>query len=444
MGVAYLFLVKKLIQSRQYTPITIVLIGLMIRLMFLESTPVYEDDFYRYFWDAELSSQGQNPYASAPIEAMPSPFDAHQSHEPGYLDRVTYPSIRTIYPPLTQVFFAIAHWISPADLMVWRLILLTVDCIGLGVLVLLLRELGKDISLIGIYWLNPLLIIETMGAAHMDVLLIPFLTGAALLFIRKQHGLSGVLLACAVGIKLWPLLLAPLLFRPLIHHPSRLFLVALPFLVLSGLFIAPQILTGLDYQSGIVSYAVSWNTNAFVYPLVNGFFNLILGADRTGVFDPNILSRISVMFVVLGVLYYFLRKPESSAEEFIWSILMTTTVLLLFSPTGYPWYYIWLLPWLCCLPYKPVLLLTATLPLYYLRYLLEAKGLSAFFNEIVVVVEFLPSLVLAGYCFVISRSKSRSHSGSNYGKLHSSLLSRDENTLLSRRPVKTNSEIEPK
>ncbi|MBL4679153.1 MAG: DUF2029 domain-containing protein [Pseudomonadales bacterium] len=405
IGVAYLFFVNKLIVCQPYKPITIILIGLVLRIIFLDSTPVYEDDFYRYFWDAELSTQGINPYSSAPIDAMPSPFDLDKLYQVDYLDRVAYPTIRTIYPPLTQTVFAIAHWISPADLTTWRLILLMVDCIAVGILALLLRELGKDTSLIGIYWLNPLLIIETIGAAHMDVLLIPFLTGSALLYIRKQQTYSGVLLACAVGIKLWPILLPPLLFRSFISSPKQLFKTAWPFLVLCVLFLAPQLLTRLDYDAGVVSYALTWNTNAFIYPLINSFFGLILGADRTGIFDPNLVSRLLVIFVVVSVLIHIVKKPESAPEDIVWRMLMVTAVLLMFSPTGYPWYYLWLLPWLSCIPYKPILLLTATLPLYYLRYLFEIKGLLPFFNGIIVMVEFIPSLLLAAYCYLRLKGK---------------------------------------
>ena len=81
--------------------------------------------------------------------------------------------------------------------------------------------------------------------------------------------------------------------------------------------------------------------------------------------------------------------------------------LFLISPTQFPWYYTWLLPFLAVVPkfslvlltlqlslYFSLLLLTSLLPLYYLRFYLEPRGLMDIFNNYVVWIEFVPVWVL--------------------------------------------------
>jgi hypothetical protein len=92
----------------------------------------------------------------------------------GFVERVPYPDIQTIYPPVTQLFFFIHHVLAPWDLDVWRAMLL-IDAPTLLLLLKLLTALKKSRALVMIYGLNPLLITETMNAGHMDVLLLPFL-----------------------------------------------------------------------------------------------------------------------------------------------------------------------------------------------------------------------------------------------------------------------------
>ena len=44
----------------------IIAVGLVLRLSLLTSTPMLEDDFYRYLWDGAVTANGFNPYSHAP------------------------------------------------------------------------------------------------------------------------------------------------------------------------------------------------------------------------------------------------------------------------------------------------------------------------------------------------------------------------------------------
>ena len=64
------------------------------------------------------------------------------------------------------------------------------------------------------------------------------------------------------------------------------------------------------------------------------------------------------------------------------------------GPTQFPWYFLWMLPFLVVVPRFSLLLLTSMLPLYYLRYYLEPMGRLDIFNDYVVWVEFVPVWIL--------------------------------------------------
>ncbi|MEL6416377.1 MAG: hypothetical protein AAFQ15_15695, partial [Pseudomonadota bacterium] len=195
--------------------IFIFLIGLVARGAMFFSTPVLEDDSYRYLWDGAVTAQAIDPYKFAPSDAVALPlFNLDEStSKPGDIaaletlaaensdvhERINYPYVATIYPPLTQAAFTIAHWITPFDLMGWRLVLLIVDVLAFVLLVKALQAYGRSASWSALYWWNPIVILQGFGAGHMDLLIVPFLL-AALLFAKQSRPTWATLsLAGAVG-----------------------------------------------------------------------------------------------------------------------------------------------------------------------------------------------------------------------------------------------------
>jgi hypothetical protein len=70
------------------------------------------------------------------------------------------------------------------------------------------------------------------------------------------------------------------------------------------------------------------------------------------------------------------------------------SAFFLLSPTQFPWYYLWLVPFLALSPRASMLSLTATLPLYYLRFHFEYRGNVAPFDNGIVWLEFAPAFIL--------------------------------------------------
>lgn len=391
--------------------------GLLLRLLFIPSTPIWEDDFYRYFFDGALVSEGINPYQYAPIDAFEKPaIDGAEAlgiapvsippapelsflQNEVLLDRVAYPHIKTIYPPVTQAFFALSHWLGAFNVTVWRLLLIFVELISFALLLILLKQLNKPLSLVSIYWLSPLIITETINAAHMDALLVPFLVATLILSNRKKAVLSGLSLAFAVGIKLWPVMLAPILFRPYFNSLTTLLKNSAPFALLTVVLLLPQFISAFDHQAGVANYAQYWQTNSFVFMWLEKVLAWLSNYDFMPFFDASLISRLLVALIIMTATIKLMIKPWKSGEELVSRWLVIIATLFLLSPTGYPWYAVWFMPLLVIKPNKALLLLTACLPLYDLRYPLEALGKQPIFDVIVVTAEFLPCLFLLGIAY---------------------------------------------
>jgi hypothetical protein len=394
-GAAWLLAVwsaRRIADSRRLL-VWIVFLGAVLRgLMFL-STPILEDDFYRYLWDGGVTARGMNPYSHAPSE--PGPALAELREEAGVVAaRVNYPELRTIYPPVAQAFFTLAHAMGPWSLGAWRFVLLAADIAVLGLLMALLRALRLPLVLIVIYWWNPLVIKETFNAAHVDLLAVPFALGALLLAIRRRTVLAASVLALGVGVKLWPILLLPVVLRPVLAERRKVVSAALVFSGMLALMSAPVLLAGFDETSGALQYLRRWEMNDALFMSVRAVARWALGAIGCDVRQTPLVARGLVALILAVFAVRVLLPPVKSGLDLCGRGLLLLAALFLLSPAQFPWYTIMFIPLLALRPRWSLLLLIALLPLYYLRFYFVAQGNVALFDYGVVWVEYVPVWLL--------------------------------------------------
>jgi hypothetical protein len=359
------------------------------------SEPMLETDFYRYLWDGGVVAAGENPYR--PIPARISGGSGRLSdlgRDSGIvLQRVNHPELRTIYPPVAQGFFALSHFIAPWNLTAWRGVLLVADVATFVLLLLVLAraDLPRAYSLI--YWLNPIVLKEIHNAAHMDILLAPFVLGALLLAHRGRLYTALTCVAFATGIKLWPILLLPLILRAGTTSWIRATGPVLLYATIVGLMLVPVFLAGLDSTSGFTAYAGRWEMN-------NGPSLILIAMGRWfetfGLlpFSARAFSSgLSILIIGAGVLVA-IRRPVTGIEDLAVRFLLVVALLFLLSPTQFPWYAVWFLPLLAIRPNPALLLYALTLPLYYLRFRYVEAGLMGWFDNVIVWLEHGPVLVL--------------------------------------------------
>ncbi|RJX34986.1 MAG: DUF2029 domain-containing protein [Desulfarculus sp.] len=372
----------------------LLLLGLGLRLAMFAGPPMLENDHYRFLWDGAVTAQGLNPYRYPPGQAQQDPaappeLGALARQAPRVLERINYPHLRSLYPPVCQAAFALAHWLNPWSLLAWRLVLLAADALSLLLLWRLLRRLGLPLAGLAVYWWNPLLVKEVYNSGHLEVLIFPFLLGALLLALTGRRVWAAGVLGLALGVKLWPGLLLPLLLRPLLARPARLAAALVLFGGVSAALLWTLLAAGLDEESGLVAYAGRWQMNDSAFMLLSAGLGWLLGLAGAAGWGPALARGLTAAAVLAWALWLAWRDEAGPADLPRRALLLVAGLFLL-SPTQFPWYYLWLLPLLALWPLAPLLWLTALLPLYYLRFWLAARGQAAFYDHWLVWIIYLP------------------------------------------------------
>jgi len=392
------FNIKK-IQDSKYWLWAVICIGLCSRLILIPSQPVLEDDYYRYLWDGAVTVNGCNPYKYSPLDAMEQtntelPNVLYQiSNESGeIIKNINHPHIRTIYPVLAQVVFAASYVTSPWKVLGWKVWLLVFEIMLLIFLFKSLAHLKLPLIFISFYWLNPIVIHEFFNAAHMDLLALLFVTIAMYLHIKNKPKYAIIILALAVGFKIWPIVLLPLLLRNLLNDKRKLLSYTVLFIAIVLILFIPVLFSGLDESLGFIIYANKWVNNAAFYDIFKWLIQQITIVLSISVDCFSCITRWGIVFLFLITIYFLVRKIPKDEIHFFKKALLIVAVLYLISPTQFPWYYTWIVPFLAIRPMVSLLLYPLFLPLYQLTYLYDY---IIYFEHMPILILFL--LELKGY-----------------------------------------------
>ncbi len=386
-------------QGAEHTPLTLMFIfAVLFRLVLLFSEPIQEDDFYRYLWDGKVVASGLNPYRFAPLDVQmysgkEGPLRPYRDiadtdeHFAFLLSRVNHPGVPTLYPPVAQAVFGLTALVAPGSLLALRLVFLFFDLAVCVVIVGLLHHLGSSPLWVLIYAWSPLVIKETINSPHYDVVPI-FLLLLALRALVSGRTLVGCMsLGGAILGKVFPVVLLPLFayqaWRR--HGLGRAWggLTIACLVVVAGY--APFVDAGSALWQGSVIFAEQWQTNSFVFPL----------------FRQVMAGRWLANGVVVGclggaVLVALWWNNEGNELQLLRGCFFVVGVLLLLSPVGNPWYFMWVMPFVCLFPRASWLLLSGLIGLYYLAFYFLYRGEPETFRW-VVWLEYLPFYALLAW-----------------------------------------------
>ncbi len=270
---------------------------------------------------------------------------------------------------------------------------------------MVLRCLDQPARLIAIYWWNPLVVRQTFNSLHFDVIILPFVLAAIILTMKERHTWAAIALAFAAGIKLWPLVLLPAILWPLRQNPRQLIVACAAFAVTLGMLFLPVLVAGLGTDSGFIAYGRFWEMNDAAYRFISWIVKYCLISFGGNVGWTQIVTRTVVAATVVFWAVWLQRFPPSNATQLWDRCLLTVAAVFLLSPTGFPWYYVWVSPFLVINPRPSLLLLNGMLPMYYLSDYYRAIGTPQTFDNVVVWIEYLPFWGLALWEW---RRKSRS------------------------------------
>lgn len=358
---ALFFLSFKLIQQLKVNFKTLVVIGIVLRLLFIIALPNLSQDYYRFLWDGRLIAEGLNPYLHTPDQwvALGS-LPIAQSKE--LLDGMGALSARhySNYPPVNQLFFWLSGLLSGKSILggviVLRLFIIAADVgiLLIGRKLLVLMNLPKH--QIFWYFLNPFILIELTGNLHFEGVMLFFLLVALYLLHRERYLWSSVFIGLSISVKLVPLLLLPLFYQilisktpsstkidsrlsHLIRKPKASFLrlsifyvIVLTTFVLTFIpFSTPELIN--HFSSTIALWFEKFEFNASIYYIIRyiGFqtkgFNIIATAGQE-------LPKYVIAFLLLLT---FLRKNNSTLRLFP-VLLFGISIYFLLSTTIHPWY----------------------------------------------------------------------------------------------------------
>jgi hypothetical protein len=313
--------------------VLIFVFAIAFRAILVFSQPRLSDDMYRYIWDGRVQASLINPYIYPPD----APELAHLR------DDVIWPLINrksavTVYPAGAELAFAAIWRLWPDNVHWYQAVMAAGDLLAGLLLVPLLRALGRSPRTALIYLWSPLLIFETAHSAHIDGLVLPFLVGAWLARLKGRDALTGFLLGAATALKLYPVLLLPILWR--LHDQTRrlrpVYSTPLAFL---AAFLVPY-LPYLSAGAGVAGYLPDYLKERFNPGLA--YFIGEWVKEAGGVSERAILILI---IAALGVVYLaFIMRPNADGESAIRRCIWPIGVFTLLTQNLFPWYMLWMLP----------------------------------------------------------------------------------------------------
>jgi hypothetical protein len=276
----------------------------------------YDNDLIRYQWDGRVQKLGINPYAVTPSDAALAYTHTDETR--------AMPSARarTPYPPAAQLFFRLVVSVRDSA-RAMKLALLLCDLLTLLVVWRWLIVAGRSEWLALAYAWNPLVVLEIAHSGHVDALGALWIAAAAFWLTRHRTALATVAFVLAVATKLLPIVLAPLLWRRITIRDA---FIGAALLVLLYLPFA----SGTDVLYGIQSVVQHVRFNGPVFR----FF-----AD---VASPEVAARVAVGLGLLTAAWCRWRFPVNDPQGWVWPM----AVAIACAPVVYPWYLLYLTPFL--------------------------------------------------------------------------------------------------
>jgi len=316
------------IWSKPPTQPRLLLVAVLFAIAFrvvLAVPPVNGDnDMIRYVWDGRVQKLGLNPYAVRPADPGLEFTHTDETRD------MPSARARTPYPPAAQMFFRFVVSIHDSG-RAMKLALIACDLLTMLVLWRWLLVSGRSEWLMLAYGWNPLVVLEIAHSGHIDSLGALWTLGAAFWLTRRRTSLATVAYVLAVATKLLPIVLAPLLWRRISIRDA---------FIGAGLFV----LLYMPYASGTdVLFGVQ---NVVQHIRFNGpAFRAVAGAT-----SPDIAARVALSLGLLTAVWCRWKLSVDHPGAWAWPM----GIAILFAPVIYPWYLLYL---------TPFLLIRTTLPL---------------------------------------------------------------------------------
>jgi alpha-1,6-mannosyltransferase len=343
-GITYLLAIREFFSTPKFHH-RVIIIGLVLaalwRLPFLLMPPGSDDDVHRYVWDGRVQRLGYNPYIVVPSDPALSRLHTSETRT------LNHPDVPSPYPAGAQLFFRAVTAVHES---VFALKVAFVVCDFAIALVLLdvLRRSGQGAHWVLAYAWNPLLATEVAGSGHIDILGVMLLLVSFAALGRRWRALAAVAFALAVAVKLLPIVLLPLYWRRVRVRDGALAAAVL------GLLYVPFLSQGRIPIGSLGTYFESFRFNDPVF------------ATLERVASPQLVVGLAGLVGFLTAIWLRTKTPAWSSDAFAWPMAAS----LLCAPVVYPWYLLWLMPFVRSISTVPIIIWTVSIiPTYYVWHL---------------------------------------------------------------------------
>ena len=326
-GIVYLLAIREFfarpIFSRRVVVIGVVLAAVW-NIAFLRLPAGADDDIHRYVWDGRLQRLGYNPYLVVPSDPAVNGLHTPETRS------LNNPDLPSPYPAGAQLFFRAVTAIHEST---FALKVAFVVCEFAIVFVLLdvLRFTRKPAHLVLAFAWSPLLPIEVAGSGHIDIVGALLLVVSAAALMRRWRTTTAIALGLAIAVKFLPIVLLPIYWKRI-----RIRDAAVAAAVVALLYV-PFLNHGHIPIGSLATYVNSFRFNGPVFAILDQ------------VAPPQLLAGLAVLVGLATATWLRIRSAtsESSPDQFDWSqFAWPMAASLLCAPVVFPWYLLWLLPFL--------------------------------------------------------------------------------------------------
>jgi alpha-1,6-mannosyltransferase len=343
-GIAYLLAIREFFSTPTF-PRRVIVIGLVLaalwHLPFLLATPGSDDDVHRYVWDGHVQRLGYNPYIVVPSDPALAGLHTPETRT------LNNPEVPSPYPAGAQLFFRAITAIHES---IFALKVAFVVCDFAVVLVLLdiLRCSGQGAHWVLAYAWNPLLATGVAGSGHIDIVGVLLLLVSFAALVHRWRAVAALAFGLAVSVKFLPIVLLPLYWKRVRIRDAALATIVV------GLLYVPFFNHGRIPIGSLGTYVQRFRFNDPVF------------ATLERVAAPQFVAGLAVLVGLFTAIWMRRKSAERSSDAFAWPMAAS----LFCAPVVYPWYLLWMLPFLRSTSTLPILVWTLSiLPTYYVWHL---------------------------------------------------------------------------
>ena len=319
-GIVYLLAIREFLATPRFSR-RVVIIGLVLAAVwhveFLRLPAGADDDIHRYVWDGRLQRLGYNPYLVVPSDPAVKGLHTPETRN------LNNPDLPSPYPAGAQLFFRAVTAIHESTFAL-KVAFVVCDLAVVLLLLDLVRYSRQGAHLVLAYAWNPLLAIEVAGSGHIDIVGALLLLVSAAALARRWRATAAVALGLAIAVKLLPVVLLPLYWKRVRIRDAVLAAAVV------GLLYVPFLNHSRIPIGSLGAYVHSFRFNG---PVFAALHQLV---------PPQLLAGLAVLVGLVTAVWLRRASPEWSPEVFAWPMAAS----LLCAPVVFPWYLLWLLPFL--------------------------------------------------------------------------------------------------